>query len=121
MEKTKRFIEVSFQQAGIHRYPAALEDPKLAKVSYLGYAHRHVFHFYVKMEVWHNDREVEFILLKNELQGLYSGQLELDYKSCEMLAEGLLTYLNAVYPGRDKVVRVYEDDENGAIIEYYRE
>jgi hypothetical protein len=113
-----RYIEVSFQKEGIHKYPQALTDPKLADVSFLGNPHRHMFHFYVKLEVFHNDREVEFILFKRELENLYNkSTLELDYKSCEMLAEDLINYIKEKYPNRKITVRVYEDDENGAILE----
>lgn len=118
----KRWIEVSFQKEGIHKYPAALEDPKLKDVSFLGYPHRHMFHFYVKVEVTHNDRDIEFILLKRELEGLYNtGVMQLDYKSCEMISEELIDYIVKAYPNRDITVRVYEDDENGAIVEYTNE
>jgi hypothetical protein len=119
----RRFIEVSFQKEGIHKYPAALTDPKLAEVSFLGYPHRHIFYFYVKLEVWHNDREVEFILFKRELENLFEDKIfQLDYQSCEMLAESLIEYISAKYGGaglsRAITVRVYEDNENGAILEY---
>jgi hypothetical protein len=119
LAKLERFIDISFQHEGIHKYPAALEDPKLATVSFLGYPHRHMFHFYVQLEVWHNDRDVEFIMFKRELENLYAeGTLHLDYMSCEMLAEELIGYISNTYPGRRITVRVYEDDENGAILKY---
>lgn len=114
-----RWIEVSFQKEGIHKYPAALTDERLKDVSFLGHPHRHMFHFYVKVEVFHNDRDIEFILLKRELEALYGTKLELDYKSCEMIAEELLHYIIKTYSNRRKVeVRVYEDNENGAVLEY---
>ena len=117
----KRWIEVSFQKEGIHKYPAALDDPKFADVSFLGYPHRHIFHFYVRLEVEHNDRDVEFILFKRELENLFeTGTMQCDYKSCEMLAEDLINYIQENYPKRDITVKVYEDDENGAILEYSR-
>lgn len=117
----KRWIEVSFQKEGIHKYPAALDDPKLKEVCFLGYPHRHIFHFYVKLEVFHNDRDVEFILLKRELEKLYNeNTMQCDYKSCEMLAEDLINYIFKKYNARDITVRVYEDNENGAILEYTR-
>ena len=117
----KRWIEVSFQKEGIHKYPAALDDPKLTDVSFLGYPHRHIFHFYVRLEVEHNDRDVEFILFKRELENLFeTGTMQCDYKSCEMLAEDLINYIQENYPKRDITVKVYEDDENGAILEYSR-
>ena len=69
MNKHKTFIWVTFKKEGIHKYPAALEDPALATgdeydVSFLGYPHRHIFHFKVEIEVFHNDRDIEFIQFK---------------------------------------------------------
>ena len=116
-----RHIEVTFQREGIHKYPAALEDPNLADVSFLGYPHRHMFHFRVRIGVTHNDRDIEFIQFKRWLEALYSGQqatLQLDYQSCEMMAEGLIETIAARYPGRVMMVQVFEDNENGAILEY---
>ncbi len=114
----KRYIEVTFQKEGIHKYPAALTDPKLKDVEFLGYPHRHMFHFRVRVSVTHNERDIEFILFKRELEHLYQGTLHVDYKSCEMLAEDLIEYITNVYPGREVEVGVSEDGENGAIIQY---
>ena len=112
-------IWISFQKEGIHKYPAALEDPKLAEVSFLGYPHRHMFHFRIEMEVFHDDRDVEFILLKRELEGLYEkGALQLDYKSCEMLCDDLAEYILDKYPGRNLSISISEDNENGATAVY---
>lgn len=115
-----RHIEVTFQREGIHKYPAALEDPKLADVSFLGYPHRHMFHFRVRISVTHNDRDIEFIQFKRWIESLYSeqsGGLQLDYKSCEMIAEDLIETITNRYPGRALMVQVFEDGENGAILE----
>jgi hypothetical protein len=115
----KRFIEVTFQREGIHKYPAALEDPRLVTVSFLGYPHRHIFHFRVRVSVTHNDRDIEFIMFKRELEALYNDSLFLlDYKSCEMIAEDLITYISNNYPNRYIEVGVSEDGENGAILTY---
>ena len=112
--KSKDFIWVTFQKEGIHKYPAALTDPKLAEVSFLGHPHRHMFHFRIELEVMHDDRDVEFILFKRELEALYtSGTMELDYKSCEMMARELAVYVRAKYPRRDIAIEVSEDGENG--------
>ena len=77
LNKSKRMIWVTFQKEGIHKYPAALDDPKLATgdwddVSFLGYPHRHMFHFRVSIEVFHDDREIEFIQFSRWLQRLFS-------------------------------------------------
>ena len=86
---TESMVWVTFRKEGIHKYPAALDDPKLVDVSFLGHPHRHIFHFKVWIEVFHDDRDVEFILFKRWLEGLYDGTLELDYNSCEMIADDL--------------------------------
>jgi hypothetical protein len=117
----KTSIWVTFQKEGVHKYPAAASDPKLAAVSFLANEHRHIFHFKVQLEVFHDDREVEFILLKRELEGLYNtGTLQLNNMSCEMIAKELLAYINQYYPNRDCIISVSEDNENGCILEYSR-
>jgi hypothetical protein len=78
-----------------------------------------MFHFVVTLGVTHNDRDVEFILFKRELEGLFSaGTMDIDYKSCEMLGEELVEYISGKYPNRKIQVEVSEDNENGAIISY---
>ena len=111
-------IWVTFKREGIHKYPAALEDPKLADVSFLGYPHRHMFHFKVWIEVFHDDRDIEFIQFKRWLESLYQGTLELDYKSCEMIADELADQIQTKYPGRQVRIEVSEDGENGCDINY---
>ena len=119
----KTSIWVTFQKEGIHRYPAAATDPKLAEVSFLASPHRHIFHFRVELEVFHDDRDVEFILLKRELEGLYNtgGSLKLNYMSCEMIARELLAYINETYRGRDCTINVSEDNENGCTLVYVKD
>ena len=119
-----RSIWVTFNKEGVHKYPAALEDPKLATgdwddVSFLGYPHRHIFHFKVWIEVFHDDRDIEFIQIKRWLERLYDkATLELDYKSCEMIADDLAYTIRDQYPGRWIKVSVAEDNENGCEMEY---
>ncbi len=111
-------IWVTFRKEGIHKYPAALEDPKLEDVSFLGYPHRHIFHFKVMIEVYHDDRDIEFIQFKRWLEGLYEGTLELDYKSCEMISDALATEIQNKYPNRKITIEVSEDGENGSLCTY---
>lgn len=116
-----RSIWVTFQAEGIHMYPAANEDPSLADVNFLGLEHRHMFHFKVWIEVFHNDRDIEFIQFKRWCQNLYNnydGVLSFNYKSCEMLADELAEAIQANYPGRYVKVSVAEDNENGCEIDY---
>ena len=119
----KRMIWVTFRKEGIHKYPAALDDPKLATgdkfdVSFLGHPHRHIFHFKVAIEVFHDDRDIEFIQFKRWLEELYEGELNVDYKSCEMMADDLYEKISARYPGREVHIDISEDGENGCHIQY---
>jgi len=121
MNEAKRQIWVTFQKEGIHKYPAALQEPNLADVSFLGYPHRHIFHFRVSIDVWHTDRDIEFIQFKRYLEALYSGEqncLSLDYKSCEMIADDLYLRIADRYPNRNVIINVSEDNENGCEIHY---
>lgn len=117
-------IWVKFQKEGIHRYPQALTDPKLATgdeydVSFLGHPHRHIFHFKVYLEVFHDDRDVEFIQFKRWLENLYNkGTLELNHKSCEMIADDLYAQISKTYTDRKVWIEVSEDNENGCIKHY---
>ena len=117
-DKAKRMIWVTFQREGIHKFPAAATDPNLADVAFLANEHRHIFHFNVSIEVFHNDRDIEFIQFKRWLESLYQGTLELNFKSCEMISDDLYEVIASRYPGRDIVITVSEDGENGATISY---
>jgi hypothetical protein len=124
MQHAQKKIWVTFQKEGMHRYPAAATDPALATgdeydVSFLANPHRHIFHFRVWIDVVHNDRDIEFIQFKRWLENLYrSGTLQLDYKSCEMMADDLYIQIASRYPGRVVHIEVSEDGENGALIRY---
>ena len=124
--RPNKMIWVTFQKEGIHCYPAAATDPKLATgdmydVSFLGTPHRHIFHFRVWLSVQHNDRDVEFIQFKRWCESLYNGSssvLELDWKSCEMIADDLYIQIAGRYPDRAVWIEVAEDGENGCLIKY---
>jgi hypothetical protein len=124
MNNKQTFIYVKFQKEGIHRYPDAGTDPNLASgdeydVSFLQYPHRHIFHFQVWINVEHSNREIEFIQFKRWLEDLYNqGTLQLNFKSCEMIAEDLYEIIIGRYPGREVWIDVSEDNENGAFIKF---
>ena len=122
--RPNKMIWVTFQKEGMHKYPAALTDPALATgdeydVSFLGYPHRHIFHFKVWIGVTHNDRDIEFIQFKRWLLNLYKDStLSLDFKSCEMMSDDLYDAISQKYPGREVWIEVSEDGENGSFIKY---
>jgi len=121
--RPKKMIWVTFRKEGIHCYPAAATDPKLKTgdeydVSFLATPHRHIFHFQVYIEVFHDDRDIEFIQFKRWLEKLYQGTLELNFKSCEMIAEDLHAVITDRYPNREIWIEVSEDGENGCFIKF---
>jgi len=124
MTESKKFIWVKFQKEGIHCYPAAATDPNLATgdqydVSFLASLHRHIFHFRVDISVSHSNRDIEFIQFKRWLENLYNqGTLQLNYKSCEMIADDLYAQISSTYSNRDVIIEVSEDGENGCRIKY---
>ncbi len=124
MQAAQRQIWVTFRKEGVHRYPAAATDPQLATgdeydVSFLANPHRHIFHFRVAIDVFHNDRDIEFIQFKRWLENLYNqGILQLDYKSCEMIADDIYIKIAERYPNRNVMIEVSEDGENGCQIYY---
>lgn len=117
-------IWVTFRKEGVHLYPAAATDPKLATgdwddVSFLGVPHRHIFHFKVRIEVFHDDRDIEFIQFKRWLEKLYNDDiLQLNHRSCEMISDELYQEISARFPGRFVEIEVSEDAENGSLTFY---
>lgn len=117
-------IWVTFTKEGIHCFPQAATDPMLNTgdeydVSFLASPHRHIFHFRVSIDVYHDDREIEFIQFKRWLESLYrNGVVNLNYKSCEMISDDLYLQIAAKYPGRNVYIEVSEDGENGSYAEY---
>jgi hypothetical protein len=111
-------VIVKLQVDGTHRWPAAAEV--FPEVSFLSDIHRHMFHVTAKKAVNHDDRDVEFIMFKrdieNFLRDMYYDSVARTHRfgpmSCEMIARELFEYFDCEY------VSVYEDNENGA--EVYR-
>jgi len=99
---------------GLHSWPDAKKV--FPEVGFLSDVHRHMFHFKAKKRVNHDDRDVEFIMFKRDIEEyLHDRYWKQEYrshffgsKSCEMLAKEILEYFDCEY------VSVFEDDENGA-------
>lgn len=113
---TQTFIYVTLEHEFVHRYKDAPNE-----VVYLRNYHRHLAHIKVQVEVFHDDREIEFIMLKHELQNylaMFKKQLD---SSCESLAKDLLRYMQSHYGDRDIMIIVNEDNENGCEVIYRKE
>lgn len=112
----ERYVTVKFQREFIHRYPEAGTNPELADVSFLQYPHRHMLHFKVTIQVFNDNRDIEFIQLKRKCTDMFDSKIiEADYKSCEMISDELYGKLSEIY-GSDRTyqISVFEDDENGS-------
>lgn len=112
------FCRTQFE--GIHCWPNAPQE-----VYYLRSPHRHIFNIEVQIDVETNDREIEFIMLKHEVdcwinnavvaQKERTGRVwDLGSTSCECLANSLANFLHAKYQYRNIYIEVNEDGENGA-------
>lgn len=100
------FVILNTQFSAIHNWPSC----PIEAVSFLRNPHRHIFHVTMKFPVTHDDRDIEFINKKNEvnhflntLEGRNIGSM-----SCEELCKTLGNRFSASY------VKVMEDNENGA-------
>lgn len=118
-------IQVRTTFEGVHSYPGAPEE-----VAYLRQPHRHIFGVCVEVEVFHDDRELEFIMVKHMID-MYFGNLSIKHgcrqlgtHSCEKISSGLFDYLwtKVTVPHlRYWKVTVDEDGENGASITYNKQ
>lgn len=107
-----KMIKVTTQFEGQHCWPDAPEE-----VIFLRNVHRHMFCVCVRMEVFHNDREIEFIILKHQVEDFIADADWPLHTSCEMMCESILEFIQSKYgPGRRISVEVSEDGENGAVV-----
>lgn len=112
----RRFVIATFTMAGMHCWP----DAPLGAY-HLRAVHRHLFHIKVEKEVQHNNRDIEFQILKNRCQewlrdqfGDYvSGEADLGTCSCEDIAQMLIEQFDLT------ACEVSEDGENGARLEAF--
>ena len=112
--KTHSMITVRFQRAGLHYYGSAPQD-----VDYLRNEHRHLFKFEVSIQVFHEDRDIEFHQFLNWLESMYSDStLQLNHKSCEMISDELADMIGQKHRGRNVTIRVWEDGECGSYSVY---
>lgn len=110
--KTYIIVKNSFE--GIHTYKDAPEC-----VSFLRTPHRHIFYVTTKISVTHDDRELEFFIVKHKIIELLLDVVnELGINmSCEQIAKLLIQKLQAIYGERYYQVEVSEDNENSAVVE----
>ncbi len=103
--KTVVFCKLLFE--GIHNWPTC----NIPEVEYLKHPHRHIFHITCEVNVLHNDRDKEFIVLKHDVEAFLKRQFpsgNLGSTSCEQLAQMLMSKFDL------DMCEVSEDGENGA-------
>lgn len=116
------------QIEGTHNWPGC----PFEEVAYLRDPHRHVFHVKAYKKVHHDDRDVEFIMLKHQIRnylitkygkflaaiendGIHYQHCEFGAMSCEMLAHELIVEFEL------SRCEVSEDNENGAIVTVHKD
>lgn len=111
-------VTVRWEQIGFHCWPEA-EGVR----AYLSQRHRHKFFFEVTVDVFHNDREIEFHDLLDQARRVI-GTEELGRMSCEDMALKVIEALRSLYPEtahrRGWSCSVFEDNEVGATVKYER-
>ena len=111
---TSTFVKIKFQFEGMHCWPNA---PK--EVAFLRSMHRHVFHVSAVIEVFHDDRDLEFILVKRYLEKQVANTRWPKSASCEHMATVIASMIRQRYGSNRYVfVEVSEDGENGALVEW---
>lgn len=112
----KTFITVKNQFEGVHKYSNAPEE-----VKFLRNDHRHIFVVTSKIEVFHEDRELEFIMVKHLINNFlisHGTVWFMETLSCEQVAIQIYNLLKEKYGSERKIsVEVSEDNENSAVIE----
>jgi hypothetical protein len=114
---TETGIQVKTNFVGWHHWPDA---PK--EVKFLSYRHRHIFNVTVFIPVSHDDRDLEFFLVKAEIDSYLNtefhtnvqGIKELGTNSCEMICKKIGNHITGVYHPKFFRVTVQEDEENSA-------
>ena len=110
MNKTKMFAIVRYRAEGFHFWQDAPDSRK-----YLRERHRHMFHVEAKVEVAHEEREIEYHDLLDFCRATFNGGEQWG-RSCESMAKDLAKKIATRWPGRDVVVSVFEDGEVGATV-----
>ena len=111
------------QFEGVHAWQGVKSLPKAdrAEVEYLGNPHRHIFHVHVEVRVLHDDREVEFQILKRRVKVYCDRMLAWPKNgvlshSCESMAKMIFGYVFKNVTENVVFVTVSEDGECGATV-----
>lgn len=109
---SNNYIYIKHVFEGFHRYVDAPDE-----VAYLRNTHRHLFEIKVYLQIYTDDRDVEFHMFKNDVIGFIRNK-NFNEKSCEMISNILFKLISAKYPGRDIKIELSEDGECGVEMYY---
>ena len=114
MKKTM-FIEVNTQFEFFHKWENAPEE-----VGFLRNLHRHDFLVTCQIEVYHNDRELEFFMVLHRLESFINDELKHmpATTSCEQFCEKIGEFLIETYGNRNLMIKVSEDGKSASIMNY---
>lgn len=111
-------IRVKLDVLGTHSWPGAYGE-----VEFLKHEHHHQFNFVIETDVNHDNRAIEFIMLRMDVLDLIYEKYPTDRwivkfgeRSCEMIANEIQEELEEEY-GQDMKVSVFEDDVQGGVVE----
>lgn len=110
--ETFKWVKIKTNFIGFHKYEDAPEE-----VAFLRYLHRHKFYVEALIQVFHDDRELEFFIVQNNLDRdiIPFVTQKFPLGSCEMISEDIMWGLvNSYGDHRNYYVEVSEDDENSA-------
>lgn len=112
----KIYITVRNQFDAIHKYENAPDE-----VDYLRNPHRHTFYITSKIQTFHEDRELEFYMVKDfiheQIPALFDALNE--KMSCENIASFIVECLTQKYcteQFREMEISVSEDQQNEATV-----
>jgi hypothetical protein len=114
----RRWAKVTHRFAGTHSWPNVPADHPHA---YLKHEHRHLFHVTLTIEVFHNDRDIEYLEARDWLVKVCDAYTVAGSRSCEQMAQEIIMAARERWPTvsahRAIKVEVLEDGENGALLE----
>jgi len=104
---------IKTQFEGFHQWLEAPDD-----VAFLRNMHRHLFYVELWIEQKHTQRDIEYITEKRNLDNVCQHERNLSSnQSCEDIANEIKNYYQEKYPDRKIKVFIFEDNENGCLIE----
>lgn len=106
-----REVWVTYRFVGFHKWADAPNQR-----AYLRDAHRHVFHVQLHVSVAHDNRDIEFHDLLDQLAAMCNALDHRQLGSCEQIAHAVACATHDKWPRRRVRCSVSEDGENGATV-----